>query len=581
MGQANQGQAWPTPPKQAGPRPRWFPRPRRGRYFDPWPQGNQGQAWPSLTIPSGNRPRWAPKLRRGRFTEPPWPQGPQGQAWPSLMEPAGSRPRWAPKLRRPNRFDPPWPQGPQTVWIPPVAVTRRSPPRPTRRGRFAQPGWPQAQQGQAYPSIYSQAGPRPRWAPSRFARRGRYLEPPWPQGTQTIWVPPTVIATRRASARPVRRGQLFTIPPAVPPGFSPSIIEQSGSRPRWAPKPRRGRTFEPPWPALTPPTMAISNVSAIRRTPSRPTRRGRFTEPPWTQPSAAFPLPLIVATRRAPARPSRRGHYAEPPWPQAQQGQPYPGVYDQAGSRPRWGAKLRRGRYFEPGWGQGAAGQAFPGIATQAGAHPKWLPRPRRGHLFEPPWPQGASGSWAPSQVGGRRPVVRIVRRTRFGDVPPSVVVVPTGLIRPASRRTAGVIRRGRFQSGPFAAPVPGFAPGPVRPAVRRAVGPARRGRLFWTPPVGLPSVVPSVVRGSRPRPPMVRRSRLFDPPWRQGPQTVWIPPSVIATRRVPSRPVRRGRFALLSLVGPAWGHITGVDVPAGSLTGTDRTAGSITGSPL
>jgi hypothetical protein len=62
-----------------------------------------------------------------------------------------SRPRPLPSLRARRRFhEPRWVEGPQTVWRPdPVCQSGARPRWPThrlRRGRFAEPGWPQAAQ---------------------------------------------------------------------------------------------------------------------------------------------------------------------------------------------------------------------------------------------------------------------------------------------------------------------------------------------------------------------------------------------------------------------------------------------------
>src|SRR6266566_4487737 len=95
--------------------------PRRGRWFGPpWPQGPQTQPFPVWTEQAGARPRWLPRLRRGRLFEvPPTTAAPPV---PSYVDPAGVRPRWAARLRRGRFAEPVWPQGPLNVWT--AAVDR-------------------------------------------------------------------------------------------------------------------------------------------------------------------------------------------------------------------------------------------------------------------------------------------------------------------------------------------------------------------------------------------------------------------------------------------------------------------------
>jgi hypothetical protein len=58
-----------------------------------------------------SRPRPAPSLRfRRRFHEPRWAEGPQTVWRPPFKGQAGPRPRFAAKLRRGRYAQPPWPQ---------------------------------------------------------------------------------------------------------------------------------------------------------------------------------------------------------------------------------------------------------------------------------------------------------------------------------------------------------------------------------------------------------------------------------------------------------------------------------------
>lgn len=107
-------------------------RVRRGRFVVVPAQGPLGVAYPSITEQPGGRPRWAPRPRRGRSFEPCWPQGTQGSAFPQMLEQAGNRPRWLPRVHRGRRFDPAWPAVPPGGWIPPMTVGRRPAPRSNR-----------------------------------------------------------------------------------------------------------------------------------------------------------------------------------------------------------------------------------------------------------------------------------------------------------------------------------------------------------------------------------------------------------------------------------------------------------------
>jgi hypothetical protein len=94
-----------------------------------------------------------------------------------------------------------------------MRATGRLAGRPTRRGQFHEPRWPQA----APPAIWSPAFLRTRPRPLPYQRRRRrFHEPRWAEGPQTVW--------------------------------RPDWQPQAGPRPRFAAKLRRSRWFEPGWP---------------------------------------------------------------------------------------------------------------------------------------------------------------------------------------------------------------------------------------------------------------------------------------------------------------------------------------------
>lgn len=202
---------------------------RRGTYQrTPWAEGPQSAWRPDWQSQAGWRPRWPQcRLRRGRFYPIGWPQGPRLVDHPTYI----STRRPVPVLRRghyydvpvavldlnppqyldrrrlhigPSRrgvfLDPPWPQADQGDPWPTFKVTRRTPPRPTRRGQYIEPPWPAPDPGR--PTYLST-----RRAPARPTRRGVYLDPTWAEGPRTVWRPGTRVSRRTRQVPPWRSGQ--------------------------------------------------------------------------------------------------------------------------------------------------------------------------------------------------------------------------------------------------------------------------------------------------------------------------------------------------------------------------------------
>lgn len=123
---------------------------------------------------------------------------------------------------------------------------------PSCRRRF-DPGWGQANQGQAWPSYIKPAESRPRWGPKLAASRGRRFDPPW--AIPAPPVPPQFLrpaGSLRLGARllPSRRRTWGPAQPQGPQGQPwPSFTRQAGTRARYPHGiTSRGRRYEPPWP---------------------------------------------------------------------------------------------------------------------------------------------------------------------------------------------------------------------------------------------------------------------------------------------------------------------------------------------
>lgn len=431
---------FPTFTDQAGPRPRFAPKPRRGHFAEPpWGQGAVTTAYPALTDQAGPRPRFAARLRRGHWFEPAWPQGRQGSLYPTFTDPPGSRPRCLPKLRRGAFYAPPWPQGTQGQPYPSFTDPAGNRPRwapKLRRGHLIEPGWPQADQGLAYPSFTEPSGPRPRFAaklrrghfidvpvlplvppppgsvsPERrriyTARRGHFAEPAWGQATQGVAFPTFLHQSgpRPRLAPKLRRGH-FSEAPAITviPSFA-VFIDPPGTRPRWFPRPARGRFASPPWPqgAQGSPYPTFTDQAGSRPRWLPRLRRGHFVEPPWVPPVVVPPPPFLVA-RHQPARVVRRARFVEPPWTTRVSPPPSTMV-----SRRRGLPRVQRRKRFDPPW----TPVATPGFLITRRAK---VASPRRGKIISPPWKQGPQYYWDPTILRGRVSLFRPVRRGHLAE---------------------------------------------------------------------------------------------------------------------------------------------------------------------
>lgn len=179
-----------------------------------------------------------------------------------------------------------------------------------------------------------------------------------------------------------------------------------------------------------------------------PPRRGRYWSGAESSPVPAVPPPQPARQAgswpRWAARllPSRRRWY-DPGWGQANQGQAYPSFTDPAGPRPRFGARpvTSRGRYSNPPWPQANQGQAWPSFTRQAGNSPKWAARllPSRSRAWGPGWGQASQGQARPSftrQAGAGTRFTRPPGRCQF-TVPPAPPAAPP----PRYLRPAGTLR--------------------------------------------------------------------------------------------------------------------------------------------
>jgi hypothetical protein len=278
--------------------------------------------------------------------------------------------------------------------------------------------------------------------------------------------------------------------------------------------PRRSKFFQVP-PAPVAPAAPSYPPAFTEQAGSRPRgrpapRRGAFHEPPWAAivPAApTWPPTFGGRSSRRAALARRRGFFAVPPLRL-----PPPAFGEQAGACNRL-LLARRGRFYGP----------LPAVVPAATTLPGWVrarQKPvsaRRGAFHEPPWPPVAvqPSVWRPDPV------------------------------QQASRLAGRPTRRGgRFDPPwPQVAAAPSvWPPEPISSRARWA-GAARRGQFAWTPPAR-PAGVPAFLRRARPTPWLRCRQGFTEPPWPQGPQTVWRPPfrgQAGARPRFAAR-LRRGR---------------------------------------
>jgi hypothetical protein len=184
--------------------------------------------------------------------------------------------------------------------------------------------------------------------------------------------------------------------PSPPAAFS----DESGSRPRWAPRLRRGVTFAP---LMNQANQGTQFPLVTAQNGSKPRwaarlRRGAFFNPAPSQANQGVPFPLF--TRQPGSLPKwgaklRRGAAFTPVPPQGNQGVPFPLFTRQRGGPlPKWAPKLRRGAFFLPGWGQAGDDPPATQLFRQPGQRPRWLP-PKRlvsGRFFSPGWGQAPQG---------------------------------------------------------------------------------------------------------------------------------------------------------------------------------------------
>lgn len=290
---------------------RWrYPRSRRGRIYPPPPPST---AAPAFQDQAGPRPRFGVRVRRGSFFAVPR----QLAAPPAIS----ARRRTATLLLRRGKFQPviPAPVITPPPWPPDTIGRSRRRLAAIRRGRFS--GTPQTATSliaSTRTRVRQPTAPRhgrfaavpqaPAPAPQPIAqnrpsaptiRRGHFLllPPPVPIIQPPIWIPPP-IQGRRTRPGPVRHGR-FTACPADasrPPG---TIRRHPGS----APTVRRGHHFDPPWTTapVGPPPRSPDRLGIYRRRIT-PARRGRFHQPPWPQAVPPIPPPTVPTYVRHPRR---------------------------------------------------------------------------------------------------------------------------------------------------------------------------------------------------------------------------------------------------------------------------------------
>lgn len=414
--------------EQAGPRPRFAARIRRGVIYLAPAQAAPPAAAPrrrtlAITVRRGRFWVFAPApvivapprpadsighdrlrlggLRRGRFTAIPQP-APQPGSF------ARARQRWLPSVRRGQFMQLPAPLVP----IAPAFV-----PQFTPRHR---------------PNLYA-------------ARRGRYLPAPLTvvAPTPPPWVPPILAARRpQSQSRVLRRGRHTSTPLAAQ---QPGSLQRT--RPRWLSVVRRGRFFSAPPTSAAPAAPAfVPQLIQRHRLNAVAIRRGRFLVPPFAivAPVAPAYVPQSVARRRTPAG-VVHGRFFAVPLPVVA---PTPPVWMPSitSTRRPWNRPIRRGRFI----GCPAGNQRPPERYSRL----PYSPQARHGHRFDPPWTPTPppAGTWPPHRIGVHRRTLTSPRRGRFTSPPPQVVppqapaTVPT-IVR--TRRRLVRPRRGCFLQWP------------------------------------------------------------------------------------------------------------------------------------
>lgn len=213
--------------------------PSRRRRFDPrWPQGPLTEPYPVFTTQSGKHPRVLLRLLRSnrRRAREQWGQANQGTAWPTGPRRTAPKPRLGARLRRGRFFIPTPAQG--NRGIPYFTLNKARPRRLIRtatRSRVFR-GWPQASQGQAWPTAPRMAGKRPRVMLRMLPSRRRRFDFPMGQGNRGSAYPAFRQPShdhRRYAARLMqsRRREWFTVPPQGVQGQAfPSYIRGKGPR---------------------------------------------------------------------------------------------------------------------------------------------------------------------------------------------------------------------------------------------------------------------------------------------------------------------------------------------------------------
>jgi len=281
----------------------------------------------------------------------------------------------------------------------------------------------------------------------------------------------------------------------------------------------------------------------------------------------------------------RRGEFLQvPPAAAAPAAPSYPPAFtEQAGSRPRGRPTPRRGAFHDPPWavaapaappwppalitrararvGLARGGRVYgsvPAVVAAPSTLPGWVrarQKPlsaRCGAFHEPPWAQGPQNVWTPAIEGpGRR--ARWLPPARRGEllvVPPAPVAAAPSVWVPgltqAARRLAGrPSHHGRLFEPPTAAAAPAAPAWPPERVRSRRPRPGLVRRGQFQPALPRPAGVPAFLRRRRPTPWLRCRQGYSEPPWVQGPQTVWRPPwrpQAGARPRFAAR-LRRGRY--------------------------------------
>lgn len=210
-----------------------------------------------------------------------------------------------------------------------------------------------------------------------------------------------------------------------------SYVAQSGPRPKFAPKLRRGVQFAPPMPQANQGTIFPLFTRQFHQ-PHRwnyrlPRGRQYAPVPPQGNQGVQFPLFTKPPGRRPRFEYKQRyGKNFAPVPPQGVQGVQFPLFTRQYGGvLPRWLPRLRRGAFFLPGWGQAGDNPPATVLHRQPGVRPRWLPPSRvtSGRVFQPGWGQAGQGVKFPlfTRQSARPPQwVQLMRNrpTRFDVVP-------------------------------------------------------------------------------------------------------------------------------------------------------------------